>query len=330
MRAYPYERLPGAVTFRVVGASLQVPGGGREVLDSKASSVIDQVVALGQSGRDDWESARLKISATVPPGAIEPTGPWSNVAVIAVLTERATNARVTSVLTPDAGGGREWVGNLDLRRADHVGRATLAVHVVATVGGITGRMIAESDNNWYVDVDSDRPTRSQPFDIKEVGFRDGPLWLRRFREVPWVVDSSGRLPTVHINTDFEGVTEILAGDGGSMAGTVHELLVAQMATDVWTAVFHTALGDLEVEDDGTPVLPSNWRGEVLREMLPDVMPDLPVEEALRDVHRRRTGASGWVDLQPRIHYAAARKAEVPRALSTAVRDVDRFSRESDA
>lgn len=329
MRAYPYERLPGTVTFRITGVSLRLPGDGRESLESKASSVIDQVVALGQTERDDWESVRLKISATVPSGATEPGGPWSDAAVVAVLTEKATNTRVAALLAPDAEGGREWIGNLDLRRADHISRATLTVHVVATVGGIPGRMVAESDNNWYVDVDSDRPVRSQPFDIKEVSFREGPLWLRRFREVPWVVDTSGRLPTVHINTDFEGVTDILGGDGGSMAGTVHELLVAQMATDVWTAVFHTALGDLEVEDDGSPVLPSDWRGEVLREMLPDVVPDLPVEEALRDVHRRRTGATGWVDLQPRIHYAAARKAEVPRALSTAVRDLDRFNRESD-
>ncbi|MGW4228769.1 hypothetical protein ACWEF9_05680 [Streptomyces sp. NPDC004980] len=330
MRAYPYKRLPGAVSLRVTAVRLQGPDEIREELDTKAFSVVEQVVALGQAEREDWESARLKLSATVPAKATEPNGPWSDVAVVAVLTEGATNTRNAVCLEPETEGGRNWVGALELWRADHLDRAALSVHVIATVDGVAGRVIATSDREWVVDLTAEDPLRERELDVVEVGFAKGPEWLRPFQEVPWIVDTSGELPAVHLNADFEGITDLLGGNGASVESLVRDLLLAQMCTDVWTAVFHTAIGDLEVEDDGTPLFPHDWRGEVLREMLPDVVPGRPVDEALREVHRRRTEISGWIDLQPRIHFAATRRAEVPKALSTTIRGLDRLHRGNDA
>ncbi|MFE7425265.1 MULTISPECIES: hypothetical protein [unclassified Streptomyces] len=329
MRAYPYRRLPGVVSLRVTSVGLRGPGDNREPLDTKAYSVVEQVVALGRAERDDWESARIKLSATVPARATEPNGCWSEVSVVAVLTEKATNTRVTVQLEPETASGRDWVGSLELWRADHLDRATLAVHVVATVDGVPGRVIATAEKEWVVDLRARAPLRQRELDVIEIGFREGPEWLRPFRDVPWIVDTSGELPTVHVNTDFEGITELVGGDSSETEGLVREMLIAQMCTDVWTAVFHTAIGDLEVEDDGMPLFPHDWRGEVLREMLPDVVPGRPVEEALREVHRRRTGAFGWIDLQPRIQFAATRRAEVPKALATAVRGLDRLHQRND-
>ncbi|MFF9900337.1 hypothetical protein [Streptomyces longispororuber] len=332
MRVYPYKRLSGVVSLRVTGVSLKEPGGDRQDLDTKAFSVVERVIALGQADDVDWDRARLKLSATIPAKAFEDNGHWVDVAVVAVLTEKATNVRTSVALDPVTEAGREWSGSLELIRADHLDRASLAVHVVATADGVPGRVIAASDpgKDWVVDMKADAPLRQRELDVLKTGFREGPAWLRPFRDTPWIVDTSGELPAVHLNTDFDGVSELVGGDGSSVEGLVRELLLAQMCTDVWTAVFHTAIGDLEVEDDGTPLFPHDWRGEVLREMLPDVVPDRPVEEALREVHRRRTGASGWVELQPRIHFAATRRAEVPKALSTAVRGLDRLQRENDS
>ncbi|MDX2728378.1 hypothetical protein [Streptomyces sp. PA03-2a] len=330
MRAYPYKRLPGVVSLRVTAVGLKGPGDSREPLDTKAYSVVEQVVALGRAERDDWESARIKLSATVPVRATEPNGYWSDVVVVAALTEKATNTRITVHLEPETKGGRDWIGSLELWRADHLDRAALSVHVVATVDGVPGRVIASSEKEWVVDLTADAPLRQRELDVLEVGFREGPEWLRPFRDVPWIVDTSGELPAVHVNTDFEGVTDLVGGDGSAAESLVRDLLIAQMCTDVWTAVFHTAIGDLEVEEDGTPLFPHDWRGEVLREMLPDVVPGRPVEEALREVHRRRTGTFGWIDLQPRIQFAATRRAEVPRALATAIRGLDRLHQGIDA
>jgi hypothetical protein len=330
VKVFPYPRLRGTVSLRVDAVRVKAPDQPREQLDSRARSVVERVVALGLAETEDWETATLTVSATIPSKASEPGGPWSEVVVVAVLTDRTTNTRVTARLVPEAEGGREWRGDLRLLRSDVFERATLTVQVVATVDGVPGRIIAEAADGWVVDTGSDVPTREQSFDIKEVGFAKGPQWLRGFVDAPWIVSASGRLPTVHINTDFEGVTDVLSAEGRGPEGLVNELMVSQMAADVWVAVFHSAIGDLEIEDDGTPLFPHGWQGEVLREMLPDVVPDRSLEDALREVHRRRVGVTGWTELQPRVQYAAMRRAEVPRALSETVRGLNKLKREDEA
>jgi hypothetical protein len=309
---------------------LRGPGDTREDLDTKGYSVVEQVVALGRAERDDWETARLAVSATVPARELETKGHWSDVSVVAVLTEKATNARTVAVLERGARESRDWSGAITLLRADHLDRATLAVHVVATVGGEAGRIIASTERDWLVDVTADVPLRDRQLDVTTVSFARGAEWLRSFRDTPWIVDTSGRMPTVRLNSDFEGLTALVEGTGSRVESLVGDMLLAQLCTDVWTAVFHTAIGDLEMEDDGTPLLPPDWRGEVLREMLPDIVPGRSAEDALRDVHRRRTGSGGWAGLQPRIHYAAARRAEVSKTLDDVVRAIARLDQETDA
>lgn len=330
MRAYPYERVTGVVDLRVTGIELSGPGEVRERLDTSAFSVTDKVVALGGLDRDDWERARLALTVSVPGRATEDDAPWSDVSVVVVLTEGATNTRLTSSLTRESEDGRLWGGRIELWRADHVDRASMTAHVVATVGGVAGRVVASTDRDWVVDVKSDAPLRDRRLDFTEVGFAEGPEWLRPFKDMPWAVDTSGDLPVVRLNADFEGISELVHGEASGPEGLVRELLIAQMCTDVWTAVFHAAVGDLEVEEDGTPLFPLDWRGEVLREMLQDVVPGRPAEDALSEVHRRRAGTAGWTDLQPRIHYAASRRAEVPKALTATVQGLNRLDRGVDA
>lgn len=330
MRAYPYPRLTGPVTARVTAVRLRGPGDTREQLDTKGYSVVEQVVALGRAERDDWQTARVALTATIPAREIETKGHWSDLAVVAVLTEGATNVRTVARLEPGAEAGRDWTGEIELDRDDHLDRASLAVHVVATVGGIAGRVIASTDQDWVIDVTADAPLRDRQLDVSTVSFARGAEWLRSFRDAPWVVDTSGRMPTVRLNSDFEGLVALVEGQGSKVESVVGEILLAQMCADVWTAVFHTAIGDLEIEDDGTPLFPPDWRGAVLREMLPDIVPGRSEVDALREVHVRRTGEGSWTDLQPRIQYAAARRAEVPKALAATVRDIERLDQETHA
>ncbi|WP_184929800.1 hypothetical protein [Streptomyces nymphaeiformis] len=330
MKVFPYPRLRGTVSLRVDSARVKAPAQPREQLDSRARSVIERAVALGAAETEDWETAVLTVSATIPSKATDPTGPWSEVVVVAVLTDRTTNTRVTSTLARETEDGRDWCGELQVLRSDIHDRAVLTVQVIATVDGVPGRIVGEAAEDWIVDVRSDVPTREQSFDIKEVGFTKGPRWLQGFSEAPWIVNASGTVPTVHINTDFEGMADVLGAEGRGPEGLVNAMLVSQMAAEVWTAVFHSAIGDLEIEDDGTPLFPHGWQGEVLREMLPDVVPERTLEDALREVHRRRVGATGWTELQPRIQYAAMRRAEVPRVLSETVRGLDKLNREDEA
>ncbi|MET7284333.1 hypothetical protein [Streptomyces sp. NPDC005573] len=327
MKFYPYKRLNRPITLRVTSASLKLPDGSRDLLDTSAYSVPQRTVALGVAQHEDWVSARIGLSATLPPGANDPDAPWSDLRVLAVLTDGETNVRSVVDLRQDAPGSKEWSGSIEVFRDDHVGRAALAAQAVATVGEVRGRAIAETDDDWTVDVAAEEPLGGLSLDVKQTSFsKSAREWLHAYADAPWIVDASGRVPTVVVNTDIEGFSDLLGGDSRGIENKVHEMLVSQMATDVWVAVFHSSVGDLETEVDGSPVFPTDWQGEVLREMLPDVVPGVHVEEALRRVHRRRTGDAGWVELQTRIHYAAVRRAGASKALGNALRGLQQMNR----
>ncbi|MGW3075355.1 hypothetical protein [Kitasatospora sp. NPDC001132] len=334
MKVYPYRRLTGNVSWRVDSAQLKADGEPWEDVETKYVSTVERVVALGpDEERPDWVAARLRLSAGLPAKALDPSGPWQNVKMVAVLTERATNTRTTANFSSISEDGREQTAELYLHRCDLLDRASLTVHVVATVDNVPGRVIATSDLEWFVDVVEVVPSLARELDVKMVRFGSGASRLQRFKDSPWLVDTTGRIPAVRVNTDFDGLGDLIGAEGGSgPEKTVRELLLAQMCSEVWTAVFHSAVGDLEVEEDGSPVFPHGWQGEVLREMLPDVYPDRDPETALRAVHTARTGvsAAGWGELQSRIHYAAARRAGVPRTLSTTIHDLERLTQGDDA
>ena len=330
MKAYPYPRLSGPVTARVTAVRLRGPDDIREQMDSSVASVVDRVVALGMAQVDGWHTARLTLGATIPASEIRKKGHWSELAVVAVLTEGATNARTVVPLECASEDESEWTGEIEVNRDEHLDRASLTVHVVATVGGISGRVIATTEHDWVVDMTAEDTSRDRELDIATVSFSRGAEWLRGFRDAPWVVDTSGRMPRVRLNSDFEGLAALFEAGGSPLEQAVAEVLAAHMGTEVWTAVFHTAIGDLEVEEDGTPQFPPDWRGAVLREMLPDVLPTRALADALREVHRCRTGDGSWTDLQPRIHYAAARRAKTAQALSATVRGIERLDQETHA
>lgn len=330
MKIYPYKRLNRPITLRVTSVTLNLPDGTRDQLETTAYSTQQQAVALGIAGHTDWVSATIGLSATLPPGANAPDAAWSDLRVLGVLTDGETNVRTSWDLMRDVEGGLDWSGSLKVLRDDHLGRASLAVHAVGTVDGVQGRSIAETDRSWIVDTVSDEPVRGLRLDVQKASFtKSSRELLRACADAPWIVDASARVPTVFVNTDVEGVIGLLDSNGSGVDSKVRDLLVAQMATDIWTAVFHGAIGDLEVEPGGGPVFPTDWQGEVLREMLPDVIPGVQVEEALRQVHRRRTGESGWVELQTRIHYAAVRRADATRALAYVIRGLEQMNRESE-
>lgn len=330
MKFYPYKRLNRPVTLRVTSVSLKLSDGSRDQLETTAYSTQQQAVALGIAGHTDWVSATLGLSATLPPGANAPEAPWSDLCVLAVLTDGETNVRTSAHLTLDTEDGRDWSGSLEVLRDDHMGRAGLAVYAVGTVDGVRGRSIAETDRSWVVDTVSDEPVRGLQLEVQKASFKKSSRqWLQAYADAPWIVDTTARVPTVFVNTDVEGVIDLLDSNGSGVDSKVRDLLVAQMSTDVWTAVFHGAIGDLEVEPGGGPVFPTDWQGELLREMLPDVIPGVHVEEALRQVHRRRTGDSGWVELQTRIHYAAVRRADATKALAFAIRSLEQMNRGSE-
>ncbi|POX44209.1 hypothetical protein [Streptomyces sp. Ru72] len=321
---FPYPTILGDVLCDVVSVGVD----GKSLPYTKVS-LAERVVALHQSGRAEWEEAVLDLKAALPDEELA-GGPWRDVTCLAVLTEKATNARTTARLhrAPDG----SLTGSIALSRTAHLRRATLSLMVVATVDGVPGRLIGSCEQDWYVDLEEATPVRQREIEIVEVDFRDGPHeWLRPFKESPWIVETSGDMPIVYLNTSaVEGLMEVLGGRGGSPAEKMlREMTASQIAQDAWTAMFHTAVSDLDVDEDGTPVMPAGWRESVLRSMLPDVLPGRQLTDALYEIDERRTKGFGWSELQTSIQYAAGRRAQITKKLTHAVRAVDRAERSAD-
>ncbi|MFF0551344.1 hypothetical protein ACFYUL_20545 [Streptomyces sp. NPDC004311] len=314
---YPYPTLGGRIDAVVRGASIDgLP------LPLALVSQRDRVVAFHQVEREDWEEGFLELEVSLPNEELA-DGPWAGVVCVAVLTEGATNTRVVTRLERGR-DERLWRGEVRIRRSEHAARAVLDVHVVGSHGGVDGRIIGGGESPWVIDFLARTTAAQREVEIVEEDFRDGPRhWLRPYKDAPWFIDTTGDLPTVLLNTSFEGFTGLLKGARGPVEKAAAGLVAAQIAGDAWSAMFQSALGDLEQDEDGTPLLPGGWREAVLRIMLPDVLPGLPLADALAEAHGRRSDGSGWAELQPRIQFAASRRAQVPKNLTSAIRAVSR-------
>ncbi|MGP4002906.1 hypothetical protein [Streptomyces sp. 8N706] len=308
----PYRTLAGDVGLEIVRVSLD-----DHALPYSMISRGDQMVALHEAERSVWSEAMLHVRATLPEREIA-EGPWANVSCVAVLTERATNARTVRPLSKEADG--LWTGSVAMARDLHRARATLSVNVVATVDEVAGRVVGSAELPWTVDLTARTPERKRAVNIVELDFRDGPEeWLRPFKESPWLLETTAEVPTVYLNTAFEGLNDILKATRNDVEKGVRGLVAAQIADEVWTAMFHASVCDLEFDDDGTPQIPSDWRESVLHTMLPDIVPNASMADALLEIHSRRVSGNGWAELQTNIQYAASRRARVPKNLRTAVR-----------
>ncbi|MER6776890.1 MULTISPECIES: hypothetical protein [unclassified Streptomyces] len=314
--AFPYPILFGDVTAKVL--SVEVDGDG---LPYTMISAADRTVALHRAGREAWERARLRLVVDLPQRELA-DGPWTDVVFLAVLSEKSTNARTTAVLRRTDEGTIE--GTIELDRARHHDRVTLDVSVVATVDAVQGRLIGSTKDSWYVDLRASAPERRQEIEIVETDFREGEHeWLRAYQDSAWIVETTGDMPTVYLNTgSVEGLMALLHSRGGTPPErAIRDMTHSMIAQDAWTAMFHSAAGALDTDEDGTPIMPSGWREAVLRSMLPDVLPGLQPTDALYEILQRREKGCGWAELQTGVQFAAGRRSRNGRHLTTAVRSL---------
>jgi hypothetical protein len=320
--AFPYPTLFGDVSFEVTAVTVD-----GSPLPYSHVSKAEQTVALHQTGRDKWDVAVLHVRATLPEQELV-DGPWTDAVGLAVLTEKATNARTSARLTRTQDGS--WQGRIELVRNNHLNRASLSLAVAATFDNLPGRVIGTAERDWFVDLKVTTPVRQREIEIVEIDFREGDLeWLRPFKEAPWIVETTGDIPTVYLNTSaVEGLVEVLHGSGGSPEEKLlREMTSSQIAQDAWTAMFHTAISDLDLDEDGTPQMPGGWREPVLQMMLPDVLPGRQLTDALFDINERRTKGFGWSELQTSVQYAAGRRSQTTKKLTVATRSVNRVERD---
>lgn len=313
---FPYPVLSGDVVLRVD----QVFVDNTPRLWEKVSDK-DHVVALHEV-KGEWGEIRLKVSVTADGDELA-GGPWHAPACVAVVRNRRTKVRHTFPLRPEAPG--RWGGEVELRRGEHVDRCEIDAWVVAEVGGEHGRLVGSARDIWYADFEAKVPTQQRSIRMVWKDFTDEVNHeLNDFRDDPWLLDGQADEPVLYLNSAVEGLRPILENAVTPEQKVVREVLAAQIAAEVWTAMFNAALYASGVED-GTAQWPGGWHEDVLRRMLPDLFRDRDPQEALTELVERRAAGENGGDLQRRLMHAATLQSRKPKAMTSALRTLGRMA-----
>ncbi|WP_433697733.1 hypothetical protein [Nocardiopsis sp. CA-288880] len=318
-RLFPYAVLAGEVGLEVLRARLDdVP------IEFSMISGAQRTVALHEVERERWGTATLTVRVRLPKRELT-DGPWTNVACAAVVSERRTNVRAHVPLEQDEPG--VWLGEVTLHRERHVNKAELTAQVSATVDEIDSRLIGRSEASWTVDLLATTPTKKDGIRTEWVDFggeEAGHLDL--FRSDPWFVEAVGEEPTLYLNKRFEGIEAILRSNR-AVDRPAQNALASQIAQEVWTVLFTSVVRGLPKDDQGRPEWPGGWQESTLRKMLPDVLPDYSLTDALAEIVAREDGGGG--DIHARVAHAAAVQARRTRHLGSFLRAFRRKAQEEE-
>ncbi|WP_063997340.1 hypothetical protein [Streptomyces phaeochromogenes] len=314
---FPYQVLSGDVTLRVEKLSVDNRPIRLERINDRA-----QVVALQdlEETNERWTEVRLRVSVSAD-GAELSSGPWKVPQCVAVVTNRRTNVYHAFPLHPQDEG--TWVGDVELRREEHVGRSQLTASIVATVEDVEGRLIGASDAAWDVDFEAKVPAPERSMKMRWIDFAEHDH-LKEYRDDPWLVDSEAGEPVLLLNSSVDGLRGVLENASTVEQKLVREIMASQVASEAWSAMFNAAVYACDVLD-GEPQWPGGWHEDVLRKMIPDLYPDLSPEDALIELVEARTEGENGSDLQRRIMHGSGVQSRKPRKLTTALRDLRRMA-----
>lgn len=286
----------------------------------------DHVIALHEV-KSDWNEIRIKVSVAADGDELR-DGPWTSAACVAVVRNRRTKIRQSFSLRADGAG--QWIGEVELRRGEHVGRCEIDAWIVAEVEGEHGRLVGRARDVWHADFEADVPTRQRSIKMVWKDFTDetNPE-LNDFREDPWLLDGQADEPLLYLNSAVEGLRAVLERAASAEQKVVREIMASQISAEAWVAMFNAALYASGISD-GVAQWPGGWHEDVLKRMLPALFPDRTPDEALTElVERRMEGESGG-DLQRRLMHAATLQSRKPKAVTSALKTVGRMATEETA
>lgn len=280
---FPYDTLPAEAKMAV--RTLRLDGHNRTPLVK-----TDEFAVSLHEHEGKWQRAELGLEVSIPSGIVtefeQSHGPLALVVVAHCLP---TNGREQVRLARSTTDTGRWEGTFELDRDNYRGRVRLDGTVTATIDGVSHRPVAET-NPWAVYVDAPETFRlGKALPVKWHDFTrdDAPLVAKAFKEGTHVIDFDRPLPTLFLNTAFAGLEGLLK-DRKDRKGTeraIHDLLRTGIARSVWLALFRDSLSEVKEADEGAAVEwpETPWRAEVLRHILPEVMPGKSDAEMLRMV-----------------------------------------------
>ena len=156
-------------------------------------------------------------------------------------------------------------------------------------------------------------------------------WRKRHHQDLYFLEVDPEHPILWLNSRHEKLRALLfeKGDAGLDAG-LRDLVSGWLAEGVLAQLFHAALGTVrEPGTEGEVVLPSGWRGDILRLFLEAMFPDLgDTQEALREAVRLRDSRDGMIPLVGLVSTAAQTAIGSHKVFTEAVRCIERGEREA--
>ncbi|UNO41194.1 hypothetical protein [Streptomyces sp. MST-110588] len=321
--AYPYRVLSGDVDLQVDRLFVDnVP------VDLGRIGDRDQIVAAQDLNETHqrWSELRLKVSVTADGDEIS-AGPWRSPQCLVVVSNQRTNVSQAFPLRQD-GPGR-WQGEVELARDEHIVRSRITARIVATVDGVEGRLVGTAPT-WSVDFETKRPTPERSIKMRWIDFTDPSNdHLKEYRDDPWLIDTEAGEPVLYLNSSVDGLRGVLENASSAEQKLVREVMAAQVAAEVWTAMFNMAVYACDVVD-GEPQWPGGWHEDVLRRMIPDLYPTHSPEDALAELVQGRAEGENGGDLQRRLMHGAGVHSRKPRKVSTALRDLRRLANKKES
>jgi hypothetical protein len=162
--------------------------------------------------------------------------------------------------------------------------------------------------------------------VKWTSFEDseGGAIPAQAQKEPFFIAVEQQPPIVYLNADFDGLPDLLSDDE-SRPGYERALRDAEfrrIATAAWSEMFTAAIGDVEVDDEGSVEWPQeDWKRQVLKGLLPDLYPDISDrDEALTTL--RTDLNEGTTQVLSLLQVAIARQIGAAKSLRRDIKRVD--------
>ena len=279
---FPYPVLPASPKAFISKAVVD-----GVTLDEKMVLSQQNLVTMHEHFDTNWRRLTTDLDVAIQPEVVQQyEGAHGELRVFASLNCRLTNQRSSVELSRSLTERGKWSGAVTFDRASFAGRVDLSVIVSAKANGLAGRVVGSSDP-WWIFVDTPNSLQvGGVLRVAWVSFRDegAPTLAKQFPESTHVVDLEGAVPVVYLNQDFDGLYALLQDrkDRAAVELALHDAYRYSIARSVWMALILDSVMSVEPGETDTDASWPNkeWQSEVLKKVLPKVVPDKTDQELL--------------------------------------------------
>ena len=302
---YPYPTLKTSLDLTIT--SIEIDG---EKADDEIMRLQNQMIDLHEHYNHAWKSAKFFFEVVAQSVVVERFEDEHDELTISLsLNCRPTNARLSIVLKKSETEPGKWKGEFETRRDFFSGRVDLCATASTKVNGIPSRLVATSEP-WWIFFDEPNTVKiGGALRVVWTEFKNegAPLVARQFPESTHVVDLDGPLPVVYLNQSFDGLHALLKDqkDRSAVELALHDAHRYSIARSVWMALLIDSLSAVRVEDGESEAEWPNkeWQREVLRRLLPRIVPHKTDQELLNMAAEDWKSGTGLATFLPRAEAA---------------------------